>query len=573
MTFIDGQVLTASQLNDLASKDDLSTAVEDKVNEINGYDLTAKQSAETALSSSQTAQTAMVQSAANADLAEAKGDNSATYATIALGLAATTSGKYFRVPSGNGDETLYTYYLNNSGSAVSQGILLSKTYFENRIVDVDSTNKMVALAVDEAGNVPIWIEDGKFNAVALHDDLLENAAAGVNNKIPLFADESDNVPLWLEGGSLNAVALHPNLIDYIQKNISVKETLITVSGGESLWRFRAKVAQIQAGVSQKVKIGFTGDSWTEHSAIPQSFANLLYPKLGKAGEGWIQLNIDNVNLINNVDLTYTNWNIYDASQTDTAPVYPTSMDGQYIYTAANNASMGLSNINVSSIYLVYYDGDATFRYSTNGGTPTTVVCGGTNQIVFKEISGLDVTTLSTVGMDTVGNTGTMVFYGFYANGTGTGIEIEKMGNGGITTQGYVKTLDYLTTTASFVDPDLLFIIIGTNDFRLSESLADFKSGLISLVEKWQGVLPNSGIILVTPPQCGATGNNPLSSFRDVMRDVSIDLGVEYYSMFDFMNTTFDNGNALGLWVADGLHLTNVGAQILSNEINKHFMGL
>lgn len=49
---------------------------------------------------------------------QAASDAGDTYATTAAGLAATSSGKYFRVPQGTGSDTAFIYYLNSNGVAV-----------------------------------------------------------------------------------------------------------------------------------------------------------------------------------------------------------------------------------------------------------------------------------------------------------------------------------------------------------------------------------------------------------------------------------------------------------------------
>lgn len=179
----------------------------------------------------------------------------------------------------------------------------------------------------------------------------------------------------------------------------------------------------------------------------------------------------------------------------------------------------------------------------NGGVPVVVTGAGTNKIVSVTVSGLNISAATTLSLDLTGNTGTVVIYGFYANGTGNGVEIDKMGNGGITAPQYIKTLPYLSQTGAVVAPDVLIMIIGTNDYRTSVNLDDFRDGLTQWLAAWKTTVPDSGIIMIAPAQCNATGSNPLSSFRNVMREVAIDNGVEFYSLYDFMNTTYAKSNA------------------------------
>ncbi|HDX8857022.1 TPA: hypothetical protein RQO47_001993 [Klebsiella michiganensis] len=394
-----------------------------------------------------------------------------------------------------------------------------------------------------------------------------------NYKVPLFHDEEDNVGAWFEDGKLNAVALHDDLLAGFLTNTAleiafVQRTLKT--SGKTAWKYRAKKAKLDIGLSSKLKIGFTGDSWTEHSTIPQVFADYFYAKYGKSGDGWIQLNIDNPNQLNGIVLARDGWSVYDASATSLNPTFPTAMDGQYIYATGTAATLSISNLFDTSVQIFYYDGTGTFRYSVNGAVPVVVTGAGTNKIVSVTVSGLNIFAATTLSLDLTGNTGTVVIYGFYANGTGNGVEINKMGNGGITAPQYIKTLSYLSQTGTVVAPDVLIMIIGTNDFRTSITLQAFRDGLTWWLNAWKAIAPDSAIILVAPAQCNASGANPLTSFRDIIRDVAITAGVEFYSLYDFMNTTYAKSNTEGLWV-DNLHLSNAGGRFLLNQLNSHFL--
>ncbi|MHA8502259.1 SGNH/GDSL hydrolase family protein [Klebsiella pneumoniae] len=469
-------------------------------------------------------------------------------------------------------------YMNVAGTLTATGRKMpSQTAvaeISDRIPYVPSPSEKVPLFVDEDDNVPVWLEGGKLNAVGLSDELRDVSDTDYAPKVPLFVDENDNVPVWLEGGKLNAVKLHEDLTDgfltYSQLNDFLVSKILNTSGS-TIWKFRAKKAKFDLGISSRLKIGFTGDSWTEHNTIPQVFADYFYEKYGKSGDGWLQLNIDNPNQLNGITLSRSGWSIYDASQTSSNPTFPTAMDGQYIYATGTAATLSISNLFDTSVQIFYYDGTGTFRYSVNGGVPVVVTGAGTNKIVSVTVSGLNSSSATTLSLDLVGNGGTVVIYGFYANGTGNGVEINKMGNGGITAPQYTKTLPYLSQTGTVVAPDVLIMIIGTNDYRTSVSLDDFRAGLTQWLAAWKAIIPDSGIILIAPAQCNATGSNPLSSFRNVMREVAVDNGVEFYSLYDFMNTTYAKSNSEGMWV-DGLHLSNAGAHFLLNQINNYFFG-
>ncbi|HFT3657329.1 TPA: GDSL-type esterase/lipase family protein [Klebsiella variicola] len=481
---------------------------------------------------------------------------------------------YYRSPD---DSALAVEVMNVSGTLQPTGRKMISEIGVNekildRLPDVSSSVNKVPLFNDEDDNVPVWLENGKLNAVALDDNLRDVSDTSFPGKVPLFHDDEGNVPVWLEGGKLNAVALHEGLLAGVLTNDefnSAMQKRVLNTTGATAWKFRAKKSKLELSLPSKLKIGFTGDSWTEHNTIPQVFADYFYSKYGKSGDGWIQLNIDNPNQINGIVLNRNGWAVYDASG-NAVPAFPTAMDGMYIYTNTTTSTLTLSNLFSSSVQIFYYDNNGAFRYSLNGGTPVIVTGSGTNKIVSVTISGLDVAVATTISIDSAVNAGTVVIYGFYSEGTGNGVEISKMGNGGITAPQYIKTLPFLSQTGVVVAPDMLIMIIGTNDFRTSVTLQAFRDSLASWIEAWKAVIPDSSIIMVAPPQCNASGANPLSSFRDVMRDVSINAGVEFYSMYDFMNTSYAKSNAQGLW-KDNLHLSNVGARFLLNQLNKYFL--
>ena len=465
-------------------------------------------------------------------------------------------------------------------------------YTKERLPDYSPVKGRVALIVGDGADphVAAWEEDGKWNSIPLHDDLVGQITAGLakeddlNRSVPtldnipkkvalIIGDGADpHVAAWEEDGKWNSIPLHDDLVGQILSEITplLPKNRAKNSDGGTMWLYHSKEAKLDLGMTTRLKIGFTGDSWTEHKTIPQVFADYFYARYGKSGDGWIQLNIDNANQLNGIVLTRANWSIYDASTTGNAPPFPTSMDGQYIFSSATNSTIDISNLFTSTLQLFYYDGDGSFTYSINGGAETTINCAGTNAVKSVTISGFNIAAASTVHVGTVPNTGTVVIYGFYANGTGKGVEVNKMGNGGITAPQYVKTLPYLSQTASAVAPDLLLMIISTNDYRTGVSLQAFRDGLTSWVQAWKAIIPDSALILIPPPQCNATGPNPLSSFRDIMIDVAISEGIEYFSLYDYINTTWAKANAQGIW-NDSLHMNSVGARILLNHLRQKYL--
>lgn len=107
------------------------------------------------------------------DAAESIVDVNGTYPTIAAGLAATTSGQYFRVPQGENSDVSFIYYQNNSGTAVVVATLSSA--FINQLIGKND-NKTLAAIIDKDG-LSSLVVDEKGNIFAGGD-----SAQSVNEK-------------------------------------------------------------------------------------------------------------------------------------------------------------------------------------------------------------------------------------------------------------------------------------------------------------------------------------------------------------------------------------------------------
>lgn len=103
--------------------------------------------AEKAATDAQASQ-AIAQSAAAS--AQAVSDGGTTFATTAAGIAATTSGQYFRVPQGTGSDASFIYYLNNSGVALAVAEQVGLAAITNNIQQNQSLSDMV-IFTDELG--------------------------------------------------------------------------------------------------------------------------------------------------------------------------------------------------------------------------------------------------------------------------------------------------------------------------------------------------------------------------------------------------------------------------------------
>ncbi|ENZ7770641.1 TPA: SGNH/GDSL hydrolase family protein [Klebsiella variicola] len=445
---------------------------------------------------------------------------------------------------------------------------------------------LVPVVRDMAGNVPIYLENGELDAKAVTGSFSDKVAgkgtviptlAEMVQKekispqlVPLFKDDAGMVPVYLVDGRLAVKGIDSSFVDLVYAAlIGLFQPNQKYTDARTAWRWRTAKTKYKLSVTSKLKVGFTGDSWTEKKAIPQMMANILYSEYSKAGEGWINFASANGDTLNGMSFNISGWTTYDASETTAAPTYGCALDGLCLYATGTAARITLNAVSATGLSIYYKDTTGTFRYTIDGGTPIVVTGAGTGNVTKVDITGLANGTHQLV-IDLTGNADTVVIYGVYATISSSGVEIQKFGNANITADGYTKVLGNISYFAQQLNPDIIFMIIGTNDYRLGRTLSNFYTALTSWVQAYKAALPDTALVLIAPPQCNASGSYPLSSYRDVMRQVANENHVEFFSLYDDFPAAYATANTYGLW-NDALHLNNNGADFLSRQLYKYFL--
>ena len=446
---------------------------------------------------------------------------------------------------------------------------------------------LVPVVRDMEGKVPVWLKDGDFDTRGVTDEFSDKVAGKGTaipaalamlpsevvspQQVPLFRDAAGNVPVYLVDGKLAAYGVDSSLINLIYAGLQgLFQPNMKFTDGRSAWRWRVAKSKYKLLVGAKLKVGFTGDSWTEKRAIPQMMANILYSEYSKAGEGWINFASANGDTLNGMSFNISGWTTYDASETTAEPTYGCALDGLCLYATGTAARITLNAVNATSLSIYFKDTAGVFRYTIDGGTPVVVTGAGTGNVTKVDVTGLSSTGTHQLVIDLTGNTDTVVIYGVYASISSNGVEIQKFGNANITSDGYTKVLSNISYFAQQLNPDIIFMIIGTNDYRLGRTLSNFYTALTSWVQAYKAALPDTALVLIAPAQCNATGSYPLASYRDIMRKVATENGAEFYSLFDDFPASWTTANGYGLW-NDALHLNNNGADFLSRQLYKYFL--
>ena len=446
---------------------------------------------------------------------------------------------------------------------------------------------LVPVVRDMEGKVPVWLKDGDFDTRGVTDEFSDKVAGKGTaipaalamlpsevvspQQVPLFRDAAGNVPVYLVDGKLAAYGVDSSLINLIYAGLQgLFQPNMKFTDGRSAWRWRVAKSKYKLLVGAKLKVGFTGDSWTEKRAIPQMMANILYSEYSKAGEGWINFASANGDTLNGMSFNISGWTTYDASETTAEPTYGCALDGLCLYATGTAARITLNAVNATSLSIYFKDTAGVFRYTIDGGTPVVVTGAGTGNVTKVDVTGLSSTGTHQLVIDLTGNTDSVVIYGVYASISSNGVEIQKFGNANITADGYTKVLSNISYFAQQLNPDIIFMIIGTNDYRLGRTLSNFYTALTSWVQAYKAALPDTALVLIAPAQCNATGSYPLASYRDIMRKVATENGAEFYSLFDDFPVSWTTANGYGLW-NDALHLNNNGADFLSRQLYKYFL--
>ncbi|MDC5514467.1 SGNH/GDSL hydrolase family protein [Acinetobacter baumannii] len=442
--------------------------------------------------------------------------------------------------------------------------------YTNERVGMLPTKSIVPLAVDQLGNVPIWLEDGAF-------DFANSKALGKSERssiIPLVADEAGNVPVWLEDGALGFSTLSLDTFNFLSNYFQSRKYQTNVFMGQrpintdsaSLRQWKAKVAKIKSGITEQLRVVLAGDSWAEHSTIATELKTILQTAYGEAGSGWINLGTER-NMLDSITITYSSgWTVNDLDSTSAAFPYGCGPDGFTRTSTTAGSTITLANLTKGDQLTVFFGNTGgVFSYTING-VETNVTANSAKKVQISLNSSTSVI-LKVIS-------GTICFFGMHLRKTtGSGVEFNKVGNGNSTGQDYLKISPAgQAEVSSFLNPDVLIIILGTNDYRRGHSVANYQAGIIAMIDGFKSASPNCAVILIAPAQTSvASPPIPLVNFVEAAFELIYYRQTEVYNMFDDWGL-YDLENSNGQW-ADTLHVSKAGAYRLSRKIFKTFLEL
>lgn len=451
----------------------------------------------------------------------------------------------------------------------------------------DVSNAFFPLFIDSNNNVPVWWDSG-FDVSIISESLKAKIwnyinsiiSPALNKAVPLVSagfvpgmtDGADNVLFWFQDGKFDAYGVGPNISAslasaYQRRMYTAYYNMPLHTDSRTLWRWKAKKAQLKAGLATQPNFLLTGDSWTQNNELATAIAGVLSAEYGDAGLGWRTVNYgasrDGSNIFRSAG-----WDLYDASPTSGAPLYGCGIDGQSINTTTNTAYFNVTNVRCTDCRIYYQDLNGTFQYGYDvGGVTqwTTVVCGNTGTTKSVLLTGMT-DEVRTIYTKTDGNAGRVAIHGFYFWRSGVaGCVMSKAGNAGILADQFLLFSDKISEYLSTIQPDVIAIVIGNNDYRISTGTQTFRTALQTYMAACRAVLPDVGFILMAPPRTNGTAVTPLVDFRDVMYDLSQTLNCEFFSIYDLFDT-WTEMNGLGCFI-DNLHPSTVGGNMIASSLN------
>lgn len=554
----------------------------------------AKDAAESASAASTTSADEALSSAENAAVSAVYASiSSNVYLTVSAAQAAITAGTIplnalFNVRGA--DESFVDRYQNVAGVATFTGESSpDKDFITSKVDSAPAVNSRVPLYQDDHGKVPVWLTNGDLDARGVADGIVTNLEGRVigkgteqfiakSVKVPLFYDDAGKVPIWLDNGNFAARGISTSLLNVIKTLVSpsfqMREAPLTAikpvsTDGRTLFKFKSKLGRVINGENITPKIMLTGDSWTEYVAIPQALYNICQTKYSASNSSYISVN--GQFMLNSATFTKSSgWVLYDASLVSVGPTNGCGPDGQSISTTATDQTINITGQQCTQVNIFCQNLNGVFRYRIDGGSWVTVT--GTNTGVMQRIvTGTLSDSAHSIDIDTTGNTGTVSIHGIWCPRAVRGVEIQKCGNAGITGSGITNYYTQIQQYATFMQPDLIFIILGTNDFRMSKTIVSYTDGMRNMISQYKAAYAETGIVLVSPARCNATGTLPTTDFRDAMASLAMELGVEFFNFHDDWDV-WTIMNSYGVWV-DSLHLNDSGAAALAKSFDKHFLSL
>ncbi len=113
-----------------------------------------------------------------------------------------------------------------------------------------------------------------------------------------------------------------------------------------------------------------------------------------------------------------------------------------------------------------------------------------------------------------------------------------------------------------IKPDLITILLGTNDQHNDGRVERYSEWLTTIVRKLQKHSPGAGILVIACPEAGQTKPGLAAQFRDAAREVAAGNGCAFWDLQSLVGPRSAQWYREGFF-ADGLHYSPIGGSIMA----------
>lgn len=339
----------------------------------------------------------------------------------------------------------------------------------------------------------------------------------------------------------------------------------------SLRDWRGAVAKAALAVSGvQPTILSLGDSWEDRNSIHTPFRVGIQARHGDGGPGWVDFFSTDANSAYNDGWTLTKagtWTGQDAGATAAG----LSLSHMSTTDIATPAKLTLASTGVINKIVLQYKkvvGGGTFRWRVDGGAWTTVDTDAAVGIGLVTISGLSSATHTIEAECTVAGSQGLTLIGASLTRSGNGAIVHKAGNASTKASEWVAVDAVLWEAGvAALAPNLVTILLGTNDKTLNVLPDTFATDLTTLIGRIRVAVPLADIMLMSPADSGDTATYLTQSYEAAMRSVAAANGCAYLSIYHHFGPNADAisrdlMDALG--VGNSRHVTTNGGAVIAN---------
>lgn len=333
--------------------------------------------------------------------------------------------------------------------------------------------------------------------------------------------------------------------------------------------------------SAQINIALIGDSYTHDTArYSNAVAETMIAELGDAGGGWVGFASWNGDVNGNVrPATYVLTRIGTWDQTNPTNYYtiPSPDLGQALSsTPGDRQSIAGPATPTLSAVRFFWNGtvDGVMQYRWNGGAWTTINVQGSG-VQSALLSGLPVSGAWTLDMEVV--SGTCKPCGVDLQSAASGVRVHKLAATGSRTQQWadVDATEWKASITS-LDPQVVTIMLGTNDQFANRTPAQFKTDLTTMITRTREAMPSVDVAIMMPAENQYGNPIPMSSYAIAATEVAMEQNCAYLDtqyLFGEADDPDEYGfsGTIPLYSADLIHPTAAtGGKVIADGVLRLF---